>query len=296
MMVTNIQKDFSNNKSLYIMIIPCVIFCSVFIYYPILQGFIMSIQDYKLLGESQIIGFKHYKEILTDINFWRYFRNTIVIGGGYIVFGFISQVTVAILLNELPYKRFKKLTQTIIYTPHLFSWVAIGGIWISLLAPKTGLVNMFLVKLGYEAIPFMTDINKITPVFWFLSVWKSVGYGCIIFLAALMGIDPNLFEAAKIDGANRFKQIMHITLPGLYSTMKVVIMLNIISSLRMFTQSYVLTNPSVMDKTEVIMTYTFKLGLDKLRLDYASAIACIMLLISLIFYGAYQFVTRGEAK
>lgn len=256
----------------------------------------MSIQNYNILGNSTWAGFKHYAAILSDSLFWKYFLNTFIIGGGGLIFGFTAQIIVAILLNELPFKRFKKFTQTIIYTPHLFSWVAIGGIWISLLAPETGLVNIFLEKIGFDSIPFMTNTKTIIPVFWFLGIWKSVGYGCIIFLAALMGIDPNLYEAANIDGANRFKQLLNITLPGLYSTMKVVFMLNLIGFLRMFTQSYVLTNPMVIDKTEVVMTYTYKVGLENLRLDYAAAIACIMLMMSLILYLVYQLMVRGESK
>lgn len=278
------------------MLLPSFIYCLLFSYYPILQGLKMSLQDYQLFGESTWVGLQHYKKILSDDYFWKYLGNTLIIGGGGLIFGFIAQVTVAILLNELRYKRFKKITQTIIYIPHLFSWVAIGGIWISLLEPQKGLVNVVLMSLGFESVNFMTNVSTIIPVFWFLGVWKSVGYGCIIFLAALMGIDPNLYEAAKIDGANRFKQILYITLPGLYSTMKVVLMLNLIGSLRMFTQSFVLSNPIVLDKTEVVMTYTYKVGLRNLELDYASAIACIMLVITLIAYGLFQIFARRDSK
>ncbi|WP_212690562.1 ABC transporter permease subunit [Vallitalea guaymasensis] len=290
----DLLKLLSKNKGIYILILPALIYFAVFSYFPIVNGFMMSLQHYSIGGEHTFAGLVHYREILTDIDFWRAFRNTLQIGGGNLIVGFIMQVLLALLLNEITHKKFKKLTQTIIYTPNLFSWVAIGGIWISLLAPDTGMVNEIIKWFGMEPINFMTNVKIIQPVFIFLNTWKSAGYGCIIFLAAITGIDKNLYEAAAIDGASRFKQTLYITIPGLYSTMKVVFMLNLISVLRMFSQSYVLTNYAVIDKTQVAMTYTYSMGIENFRMDYGSAIAFIMLLFTSVFVLIYQMFVRKK--
>lgn len=294
--MVSMMSDIKRNRSIYALLIPAFIFCIVFYYYPLFRGFIISVQDYALIGESSWAGFAHYKEILTDMDFWRALKNTLVIGGGNLFFGFIIQVLLALLLNEVMQNKLKRIVQTIIYTPNLFSWVAISGIFISILAPDIGMVNMALKQMGFDAINFMTSEKWIIAIFWFLNTWKTAGYGCIIYLAALTNIDPCLYEAARIDGAGRLKQVMHITIPGLFPTMKVVLMLNLIASLRMFSQSFILTNPSVIDKTEVVMTYTYKLGLQNFRMDYASAVAVVMLGIIGILTLFYQLVVKKTER
>lgn len=289
-------KGILRHKNVYILLLPAIMYFTLFHYIPMINGFIISLQKYSFNGNSPFIGFRHYREILGDIDFWRSFRNTMVIGFGNIGLSFIFQVLLALLLNEVFNKNFKKLIQTVVYAPYLFSWVAIGGIWISLLSPDQGLINAVLSQFGIKPIMFMTNEKLITPIFWFLHTWRSAGYGCVIFLAALTGIDPCLYEAAYIDGAGRLRQTFTITIPSLYSTMKVVFMLNLIASLRMFSQAFILSNPMVIDKTEVAMTYTYKLGLQNFRMDYASAVAFLMLLIIAGLTGIYQLLTASKDK
>ena len=282
------------NRQIYFLLIPAFIFFVVFHYIPMINGFIISLQDYSFNGNSTFAGLKHYKELVTDVSFWYSFRNTLIIGLGNISVSFIIQVVLALLLNEVAVKKFKGLVQTVVYSPYLFSWVAVGGIWISLLSPDGGMINTILNNFGLKSINFMTNEKIITPLFWFLYTWRYAGYGCIIFLAALTAIDPNLYEAARIDGAGRFRQIISITLPGLYSTMRVVFMLNLISSLRMFSQSLILSNPMVIDRTEVAMTYTYKMGLQNFRMDYASAAAFLMLVMIAGFTFLYRALTNNK--
>jgi putative aldouronate transport system permease protein len=289
-------REIRRSRSIYVLLIPAAIYFMLFHYIPMFNGVIISLQNYSFGGNSSFAGLEHYRTILRDGDFWRSFKNTIVIGLGNIGLSFILQIALALLLNEVLHRGFKKLVQTVIYIPYLFSWVAIGGIWISLLSPDHGLVNALLNQLGMESVMFMTDERLITPIFWLLYTWRSAGYGCVIFLAALTGIDPCLYEAATIDGAGRFRQTFAITLPGLYSTMKVVFMLNLIASLRMFSQSIILSNPMVIDKTEVAMTYTYKLGLQNFRMDYASAVAFIMLVIIAGLTGLYQLLVGGKER
>ncbi|WP_432663335.1 ABC transporter permease subunit [Wukongibacter baidiensis] len=281
-------------RGIYPYLLPAFIYLLIFTYIPLINGFKISLHDYAFFGESQFVGLKHYASILGDSLFWEAFRNTLTFTTGNLLFGITSQVLIAILLNEVLQTRFKKISQTIVYTPHLFSWVAVGGIWISLLAPDRGLVNNLIEIFGYERIHFMTSSVWIQPIFVFLNTWKTMGYGCVIILAALTSIDPHLYEAAYIDGANRLRQVFSITIPSIMSTVKVVFMLNLIANLRMFTQSNVLSNPAVLDKTEVVMTYTFKRGLRDLRLDYSSAIAVIMILITLTLIGILEFVVKRK--
>ena len=290
-----VWQGFRRHKNIYALLLPAAVYFALFHYIPMINGVFISLQDYKFGGNSAFVGLYHYKVILKDIEFWRSFRNTLVIGFGNIGLSFVFQILLALLLNEVLNKSFKKSVQTIIYIPYLFSWVAIGGIWISILSPDYGLANSLLKAAGMEPVMFMTSEKLITPIFWLLYTWRSAGYGCVIFLAALTGIDPCLYEAATIDGANRLRQTFAITIPGIYSTMKVVFMLNIIASLRMFTQSIILSNPMVIDKTEVAMTYTYKVGLQNFRMDYASAVAFIMLVIIAGLTGLYQLLVSGKS-
>ena len=169
-----------------------------------------------------------------------------------------------------------------------------AGIWISFLSPSTGLVNEVLVKIGMEPIPFMTSNATIRPVFIFLNIWKTAGYGCVIMLAALTSIDPNLYEAAMIDGANRFKQHMAITIPSLFPTIKVVFLLNLIINLRMFTSVQVLINGLIQENLDVAMTFTYREGIRYNNLSYASAASFFVLLITLSLTLVSQYLSRKE--
>ncbi|WP_105614381.1 ABC transporter permease subunit [Vallitalea okinawensis] len=293
---TRLSKEIWKKKQVYLLLLPAIIYIIIFYYVPIFRGFSISLSNYNIFGEYDFVGFKHYKAILVDMNFWRAFRNTLILAGGNLFIGLSAQILIAILLNELTNKGFKRITQTIIYTPNLFSWVAVGGIWISLMAPDTGLINEVIRMFGGEPIHFFVNEDIAQPLFIFLNIWKTVGYGCIIMLAALTNIDPNLFEAAYIDGAGRLKQIIYITLPSLMSTIKVVFVLNLISNLRQFSQSHILENPMIIDKVDVAMTYTYRMGIQKLKFDYASAVAFFMLLLIAIFTIIQQLIVNRNKE
>lgn len=290
----NVAKEILRNRYIYILILPAIVYFLIFFYIPIIQGFVMSLQKYQLSGNSPFIGLEHYKYVLVDPDFWKNLKNTLVIGGGNLVIGFTVQVVLALLLNEIGGKRFKRLTQTIIYLPNLFSWVVVGGIWISLFSPDNGLVNELIRWFGGDTVYFMTREKYAYPIFILINTWKSAGYGCIIFLASIANINPSLYEAACIDGAGKWQQAFRITIPSLYNTMKVVLMLNLMDVLKIFDQSYVMTNPAIMDKTEVVMTYTYKLGILRFKLDYASAVAFIVLGMTLVIAMFYQLTVKSN--
>lgn len=280
------------NRNAYILIAPALIAMLVFIYAPIVGGFRISLLDYRFYKTSPFVGFKHYVEVLNDTFFWRSLLNTLFIGVGGLIIGIVGKVVLALLLNEVGHKWFKRSVQTIVYLPNLFSWVAIGGIWISILALDKGFVNQIIENLGGDQVNFMTNQSWIVPLFFFINAWKSVGYGCIIMLAALTGVDPHLYEAAYIDGGGRLKQIWYITLPCILNTIKVVFLLDVIAVLRIFAPMEILMNPAVENKLMVVMVYIYRRGIGNLDFDYASAAGYIVIALTMILTFSVKAFTK----
>lgn len=284
--------DIKKNRNAYLLIMPALLVLIILIYFPIVHGFKISLTDYMFYKESPFVGIKHYKAVLSDSFFWMTLKNTVVLGVGGLFIVIISKVVLAILINEVGRKGFKKLVQTVIYIPSLLSWVAIAGIWIGILKIDSGAVNQFFLKLGYDQVRFLTNENFIMPLYYFLNVWKNVGYGCIIMLAALTSVDPSLFEAAYIDGANRIQQIIHITLPTILNIIKVVFLLDVIAVLRIFDPALVLSNPAVANKLEVVMVYIYRRGMEQLNFDYAAAAGYIVVFFTLVSTFAVKKITK----
>lgn len=270
-------------KTIYFMMLPIILFFLVFSYYPLLKGLYISFQDYKLIGSVGFNGLDNYKFVLNDANFWSVFRNTLFIGGGTLLFGFIMPIILALSLNEVFSAGFKKFTQMAVYIPHLFSWVVVGGMWILLLSPDTGIVNQVLLALGAEKpITFLASQDKSPWVIIFISTWKEMGYTCILYLAAIVSINPSLYEAARIDGANRWHQVRYVTIPQLFNTMKVVFMLNILGVLRLFDPIFVMRNGANANAVDVIMMYTYQKGIMEFKVAQATAAGFIVILCTLI--------------
>lgn len=266
---------------LYVMILPVLAYFAIFVYWPLYQGVVASFQEFKLLGGSQWIGTENYEVAWNDPKFWQVLRNTLLIGGGILVFGFLPPIIIALALNEVRQLVFKKLSQTTVYLPHLFSWVVIGGMWIYLLSPSGGLVNELLDLINVGPIRFLTSTNWARTMMIGLPIWKDAGYAAIIYLASITSISPTLYEAARIDGASRFQQAYQITLPLLSGTMKVVFMLNVLGLLRIFDQIFVMRNGVTQRGIDVLMTYVYDLGIQQYELGRASAISVMVLLATL---------------
>lgn len=266
---------------LYVMIVPVIAYFGIFVYYPLYQGVASSFQEFKLLGGGEWVGTQNYSDVWSDDKFWQVVKNTLIIGGGILVFGFFPPIIVALALNEVAYLLFKKASQTVVYLPHLFSWVVIGGMWIYLLSPSGGLVNELLALMDVGPVRFLTNTAWARVVMIALPIWKDMGYAAIIYLASITSISPVLYEAARIDGASRFQQAYQITLPLLKPTMKVVFMLNILGLLRIFDQIFVMRNPVIQGGVDVIMTYVYDMGIQRYELGFASAISVMVLLTTL---------------
>ncbi len=284
------------HTALYLMMIPVIIYFVVFVYYPLVRGVVISFQDYRLLGPRPFIGWENYTVVLDDPQFWQVLRNTLLIGGGILVVGFAPPIIVALALNEMINKVFKRTSQTVIYLPHLFSWVVVGGLWIYLLSPRGGLINELLGLMGVGPVRFLTDAVWARALMILLPIWKDMGFAAIIYLAAITTISPTLYEAARIDGASRFQQIRQITLPLLVPTMKVVLILNVLGLLRIFDQIYVLRNPVIQRKVDVLMTYVYDTGIQQFEVGYASAVSVLVLLATLALVAVAWLVTGFDRE
>jgi putative aldouronate transport system permease protein len=238
----NTLRHMKTHTALYVMMVPVIAYFAVFVYYPLYQGVLASFQEFNLLGDRPYVGWENYETVWNDARFWQVLRNTLIIGGGILVLGFLPPILVALALNELRLVLFKKFAQTVVYMPHLFSWVVIGGMWIYLLAPRGGLVNELLALVDAGPVRFLTNVTWARIMMIVLPIWKDMGYAAIIYLASITAISPVLYEAARIDGASRFQQAYQITLPLLVPTMKVVLMLNVLGLLRIFDQISVMRN------------------------------------------------------
>jgi putative aldouronate transport system permease protein len=290
-MLRHTTRTIRSHAWFYVMILPVIAYFLIFVYYPLYQGAASSFQEFKLLGTAEWIGTENYLEVWKDGTFWQVVKNTLLIGGGILVFGFFPPIIVALALNEAATLLFKKLAQTTVYLPHLFSWVVIGGMWIFLLSPGGGLVNELLALINVGPVRFLTNTTWARATMIGLPIWKDMGYAAIIYLASITSINPSLYEAARIDGASRFQQMYQITLPLLKPTMKVVFMLNILGLLRIFDQIFVMRNPVVQGGIDVIMTYVYDMGIQRYELGFASAISVMVLLTTLLLTAIVWRVT-----
>lgn len=252
------------------------------------MGLAFGIQDYKpYLGfqNSEWVGFKNFVDLFSDVYFFQALRNTLVISFLKLIFNFLSSITFAILLNEIKNMLFKRTVQTISYLPHFVSWVVAANIVYTVLSPDYGIINELLVKFHIlkEPINFLGE----PKYFWLIApiteVWKEMGWNAIIYLAAMTNIDPQLYEAASIDGAGRLKRIWYITLPGILPTVKILLIMNVGWILNAgFEQMYLLQRPSTLDYSDILETYILRYGIGSGRWSYATAAGIFNSVVSLI--------------
>jgi len=282
---------------LHLLILPGLILVIVFSYVPML-GLVMAFQKFvPALGisGSKWIGWDNFKYLIAMPNMGQVIWNTVYIAIMKIIAGIIVPITLAILLNEIIHERFKKLIQTIIYLPHFLSWVILGGILIDILSPNTGIVNQLIKALGFEPIFFLGD-NKWFPITVVITdQWKEMGFNTIVYLAAITGINPSLYEAAKLDGASRLRQTWHVTLPGMRPIIILLVTLSLGQVLNAgFDQIFNLYSPVVYESGDIIDTLVYRLGLVDAQYAVATAVGMFksvisLGLISLSYWLAYRF-------
>lgn len=258
------------------LILPALALLIVFNYIPI-YGLVMAFQDfspYKGVFHSNFVGWKHFAYFLKDEGFWRVMRNTVLINLYQLIFGTPIPILFALLLNEVRDGLFKRSVQTISYLPHFISWVVVCSIINTILSPAGGIVNVALGRLfGMEPIYFLSKNSYFRSILVVSSAWKNFGMSAVYYLAALSGIDPQLYEAAKIDGAGKWAQTLHITLPGILPIFTLLFILNVGSMISIgFEQIFLLYNPLVYDVGDVISTYTYRMGIVNAQYSRTTAI------------------------
>ncbi|NSW91444.1 MAG: sugar ABC transporter permease [Firmicutes bacterium] len=273
--------------SLYLFVLPSIILLFIFHYIPI-YGIIIAFENFKpYLGvfRSEFIGLANFRMFLKDSAFWSAMKNTIILNLYNLIFVFPAPILFAILANEIMNKKFKRIMQTISYLPHFLSWVVVSGMVYQILSPaENGLVNMVLVNVFKMApIFFMTEVGLFRWIVTAVTIWKGVGWGAILYFATLSNIDTELYEAAYIDGANRIKQTIHVTLPGLSSIIVLMLLLTVASMFSIdFDRIYLLQNPLVYQVSDVISTYVYRRGLVEADYGYTTAIGLVQSLIGFV--------------
>lgn len=275
------KKDvFRKDWELYVLLLPLVIWLVFFAYKP-LYGIVIAFKDYSVfkgISDSPWVGLDHFKYLLTgagSVFFYRAFRNTVIISFYNIIYGFPIPIALALMFNEVKKAYFRKTVQTIVYLPYFFSDVVIAGIIITMLSPNVGVFNNMFIDLGLidKGIYFLVEPKFFRSIFVMSDIWKTAGFNSIIYFAAMVGISPALYEAAKIDGATKLQQIRHITLPSLTSTIVIMLILRIGKLLNIgYERVLLLYTPQTYEVADVISTYIYRIGLkENGMLDIAAA-------------------------
>ena len=279
-------KQIRKHLPFYLFLLPAVIWYAVFCYYP-MTGVIIAFKKFQYsLGifGSHWVGFRYFEDFLADPNFWNIIRNTVVISLSKLTFNFPAPIILALMLNAIVrHNRFKRVIQTISYLPYFVSWIVVAALIQKFFSPTTGLLNDIRLSMGLEPIYYLAQRELFLPFIVLSDMWKGIGYGSIIYLAALTGIDPSLYEAANIDGANGAAKLWHITLPGIKPTIGIMFLLSVggLFGANM-EQILLLQTPPTFDVSEVIDTYVLKRGLNMNQFDYATAVGLFRSVLSLI--------------
>lgn len=278
-------KQILRDKWLYIMLVPGVIYYLIFKFGPMF-GLSAAFKDYQpFIGflDSEWVGFKHFIRFFSDDLFWRLLSNTLYLSLLNLLFFFPAPIIVALLINEIRVKWLKQTVQSVIYLPHFLSWVVIVGISYTLFTTEGGLVNEFLKSIGLKEINFLASTSLFRPMVVLQNIWKETGWGTIIFLAALAGVDVSMYEAARLDGASRIKQIWYITLPAIRPTIITMLILRLGNIMESgFDQLFNLQNAMNRSVSDVFDTYVYRMGLTNGQLSFSTAVGMFKSIVGLI--------------
>ncbi len=268
-------------KFLLLMLCPGIIWYIVFKYLPML-GLGLAFTDYGFRAKVSFVGFDNFIRLFSSSIFWNAFRNTLVISILNIVFYFPVPLIVALMINELKSFRAKKGIQFLIYIPYFFSWVVVGSIFVNLLSPSSGPINAVIKLLGGKPIYFMASPYHFRSVIVSSYIWRQMGYGAVIYIASLTTVDPQLYEAATIDGAGHWGRMFHVTLPSIRSTIVTMLLLNLSHVLMIFEQILVMYNAAVYDVADVLQTYVYREGVLNGDVGYSIAVGLFTSIVSLV--------------
>jgi len=283
-------------KYLYLLILPAFIFLIVFSYLP-MYGITIAFQDYnpRMGFGSPFVGLKHFQKLFSDMFFQRAFRNTIMINLYKLIFEFPAPIILALLVNEIRRSSVKRIIQTITYMPHFLSWVIVAGLVITILSPNNGIIAIVSERLtGTKSdLYLMIDEKYFRGVLIGSSIWKEIGWSSIIYMAAMSSVDPTLYEAAVCDGAGKWRQLWNITLPSIFPTIAVMLILRIGGMLGSdFEQVFAMAKPSVYSVGDVISTYVYRAGLRGMAYSYGTAVGFSMSAIGFILLTGANLVSK----
>lgn len=289
------SQHFKRYWQLYAMMLIPIVYYIVFRYIP-MAGNIIAFRRYRagssIFGDEWS-GLKYFKQFINDQNFWRAFRNTLLLNFKYLLISFPLTLVFALLLNEVKNMHFKKIVQTISYLPHFISMVIVAGMVRELLS-TSGPINKLIVSMGGEATTFISLPEWFTTIFVTTGIWQGLGWGTILYLAAMSGINPELYEAAALDGANRFQQCIHITLPAIMPTVTTLLVLNIgsLCGSAAFEKVFLLYTPTTYETADIIATYVYRMGLGSGNYSYATAVGLFQGVINLVLLTAGNKVSK----
>lgn len=286
------------NWQLYALLTLPLIYFVIFKYGP-MYGVQIAFKDFNFfqgISKSPWIGLDTFREVFQNNDFFKALRNTLLLNLLDLVVSFPAPLILAILLYELRITWFKKIAQTILYIPHFISWVIIGGIVLQVFGTQTGFINNMLSGLGLNEIPFLSDKNYWLVTYLLVGVWQSAGWGTILYLASLAGINKELFEAAEVDGANRFKRIWHISLPGIKTTIATLLIINLGNMISIgFDRPFIIGNVAVRDYSEVLSTFVYRVGIQSGQISLATAVGLFQALVGLLFLLGANYASKKLA-
>jgi len=294
----HIFKQVNRYKYLYLMLLLPLVQYVIFRYAP-LTGLQVAFKDFNIfkgMWKSDWIGFSVFREVFGNIKFWHALKNTVILNGLDLVFGFPIPILLAILLNEARSLRFRRFAQTVLYLPHFLSWIIIGGI-INQIFSSTGIINTLVHSISGQNINFLMQESNWVAVYTGVGIWQGAGWGTIVYLAAITCVNAELYEAAEMDGCGRWKRVWHVTLPCIASTIVLMLILRLgqMASIG-FERPYVMSNNMVLNVSEVISTYVYKTGIQNARYSYAAAVGMFGSVVNMIFLLTANQVAKGMGE
>ena len=293
-----LKRDLLRNYNIYLMVIPVVVWFAIFCYGP-MYGVLIAFKNYKprkgILG-SDWVGFKYFIEFFDSFYFWRLIRNTFLISLFDLIFGFPIPIIFAVLLNEIRSVRYKKVIQTVTYLPHFITTVIICGLISQFTGERGFITHMFNSLTGHQG-PLIIEAKYFRAIYIISGIWQGFGWGSIIYLAAITGISPDLYEAAIIDGANKFQRILHITIPGILPTIVIMFIMRCGSLLSVgWEKTFLLQSPLTYETSDVISTYVYRKGFEDMNYSFSAAVNLFSSLINIILLSIANLISRKATE
>lgn len=281
-------------RYLYLMLVIPLAQYVVFRYAP-LSGLQVAFKDFNIfkgMWQSDWAGVAYFRELFSNVKFWLALKNTVVLNGLDLLFGFPVPIMLAVMLYEMRSMKLKRISQTILYLPHFLSWIIVGGIVTQIFATN-GIVNNVITALGGSSVNFLMNETNWIFVYVGTGIWQSAGWGTIVYLAAISGVNPELYEAAEVDGCGRWRRILHVTLPCISPTIVLMLILRLGQMVTIvFERPYVMSNNMILDVSEVISTYVYKMGIKNARYSFAAAAGLFGSVVNMIFLLSANYVSK----